>query len=131
MARRHLIEEELTHSAIGAFYEVYNHLKYGVAEHLCAKALEIELIARGHRVERELVVIVYYKGRELGTQRLDIVVDGKLIIEVKSTQNLHASAKPQLFNYLRVTRLEVGLLLHFGPEPKFYRLICPNDERSG
>jgi len=65
-----------------------------------------------------------YKGEELGTQRLDMIVDDKLVVETKSTYELHKAAVRQVYNYLRATRLEVGLLLHFGPEPKFYRLIC-------
>jgi len=67
-----------------------------------------------------------YKGEELAYQRLDMIVDDKLIIEIKSTYELHRGAKRQVFNYLRATNLEVGLLFHFGPEPKFYRSICRN-----
>jgi GxxExxY protein len=62
-----------------------------------------------------------YKGEELAYQRLDMIVDDVLIVEVKSTAELHKGAKRQVYNYLRATNLEVGLLLHFGPEPKPYR----------
>jgi GxxExxY protein len=88
--------------------------------------LELELRAYGHKVERELYVPVYYKGEMLGKQRLDMVVDGKLIVETKATLDLHESAKPQLFNYLRATKLEIGLLLHFGPIARAYRVECRN-----
>ena len=114
--------EDLTFSVIGAFYEVYNHLGHGFLEHLYLDALERELIARGHRVAREVNVQVYYKGYPLGWQRLDMIVDDKLVVEGKSTTRLPPEARPQLYNYLKASRLEVGLLLHFGPEPKFYRL---------
>jgi len=50
-------------------------------------------------------------------------VDERLVVEAKSTQELHKSAPRQVYNYLRATRLQVGLLLHFGPEPAFYRLV--------
>lgn len=50
-------------------------------------------------------------------------MDERLVIEVKSTQELHKAAPRQVYNYLRATRLQVGLLLHFGPEPAFYRLV--------
>lgn len=89
-------------------------------------ALERELRRRGHKVARELSVRVRYKGEELGAQRLDMVVDDVLVIEGKSTQALHPSATRQLYNYLRATNLELGLLLHFGPKPQFYRVICQN-----
>jgi len=120
-----LIEEELTRSVIGAFFDVYNTLGYGFLEHVYALALERELLGRGHRVGREVSVNIAYKGISLTSQRLDFVVDEKLIVEAKSTQILPAFAARQLYNYLRATNLEIGLLLHFGPEPRFHRLISP------
>ena len=66
---------------------------------------------------------MHYKDEEISRRRLDMVVDQRVIIEAKSTQELHESARRQVQNYLRATRLEVGLLLHFGPDPAFYRLI--------
>jgi GxxExxY protein len=119
-----LIEEALTRSAIGAFYEVYNTLGFGFLEHLYVTALERELLSRGHCVAREVSARVTYKGEILGLQRLDMVIDDKLIVETKSTAQLHKTAARQLYNYLRATNLEVGLLLHFGPKPHFYRMIC-------
>ena len=119
-----LIEEALSKSVIGAFFEVYNTLGYGFLEHLYVKALERELMARGHSVAREVGVRVMYKGEEIGFQRLDLVVDEKLVVETKATQDLHKSATRQLFNYLHATNLEIGLLLHFGPEARFYPVIC-------
>ena len=89
-------------------------------------AMERELLARGHRVARELGVRVMYKGDELGYQRLDLIVDDTIVVEIKSTTDLHKTAPRQLHNYLRATNLEVGLLLHFGPEARFYRIFSPN-----
>jgi GxxExxY protein len=126
MARLELFEEALTRSAIGAFYDVYNALRFGFSEHVYMKALEHELRDRGHHVAREAATCVIYKGKELCTQRLDMVVDAKLIIEAKATIELHKSAHRQLYSYLRATDLEVGLLLHFGPKANYYRLICRN-----
>ena len=126
MARGELFEEKLTHSVIGAFYEVYNNLGFGFLEHLYVMALERELIAREHRVGREVCVRVKYKGEELAVQRLDLIVDEKLVIETKASAELHKSATRQLYNYLRATNLEVGLLLHFGPRANFHRVICRN-----
>ena len=123
MVRRVLIHEALTHSIIGAFFEVYNTLGFGFLEHLYVMALERELRTRGHRIGREIWVPVRYKGEELGKQRLDMIVDEKLVVETKSTYELHRAAERQLYNYLRATKLEVGLLVHFGPQPKFYRVV--------
>jgi len=129
MRRHSLLLEELIYSIIGAFFEAYNTLGYGFLEHLYLKALERELLARGHKVAREVWVTVMYKGGELGKQRLDMVVDDCIVIEIKSTHELPRNATRQLFNYLRATNLTAGMLLHFGPEPKFFR-VSPPDSRS-
>ena len=128
MRRHRLLEEELTRSVIGAFFTVYNALGHGFLEKLYVEALERELRLRGHHVEREVPIEVFYEGKVIGVQRLDMVVDGKLVVEVKSTEFLHPMSRRQVYNYLKSTRLEIGLLLHFGPQPKFYRLINVNRE---
>ena len=124
MAEPELIHAPLTRSIIGAFFDVYNELGYGFLEHVYVVALEHELRTRGHQVARELSVAVVYKGVPLATQRLDMVVDGRVVVEVKSTPMLHATAARQLYNYLRATALDVGLILHFGPRPSVQRLEC-------
>jgi GxxExxY protein len=126
MPRGNLFEERLTQSVIGAFFDVYNTLGFGFLEHIYVMALERELLARKHRVAREVAVRVFYKDDLLGQQRLDMIVDNKLVVETKSTYDLHKHANRQLYNYLRATNLEVGLLLHFGPTPKFHRVIHRN-----
>jgi GxxExxY protein len=126
MTSQRLIEEKLTSSAIGAFFEVHNTLGFGFLEHVYVRALEIELRRLGHRVGRQVGVQIMYKGEEIAYQRLDLIVNDKLIIEAKSTYDLRKRARRQVYNYLRATNLEVGLLFHFGPEPKFYRTICRN-----
>jgi len=68
---------------------------------------------------------------EVARQRLDMIVDQQLVIEIKSTRTLHDGSVRQVENYLRATRLELGLLLHFGPQPKFYRVICSSPAARG
>jgi GxxExxY protein len=127
-----LIEEDLTYSVIGAGFEVYNTLGFGFLEHVYIMALERELRARGHRVAREYAVVVHYKGEELAMQRLDMVVDDKLIVEVKAAYDLQREAPRQLYNYLRATTFEVGLLLHFGPKGLGrFRLVSSNPTPLG
>ncbi|HWH53864.1 MAG TPA: GxxExxY protein [Gemmatimonadaceae bacterium] len=121
-----LLEQELTSSVIGVFFDVFNELGFGYREYLYSLAMERVLIANGHRVAREVGVMVYFRGEPLASQSLDMVVDGRLIVEIKSTERLHPESTRQLFGYLCSTNLEVGLLLHFGREPKFHRVICEN-----
>src|SRR5262245_54467846 len=117
-----LLEEELTRSAIGAFFAVHNGLGFGFLESVYQAAMEIELRERGHQVARQYGVTVRYRGIEIAHQRLDMVVNGRLVIEIKSTERLRPDAERQLFAYLRATRLEVGLLLHFGRAGAFKRV---------
>jgi GxxExxY protein len=119
-------EERLTHAIIGAFFRVYNTLGFGFLEHVYGAALERELVKRGLRVSREHWVRIYSDGAELCQQRLDFVVNERVVVEIKSTYELHKAAARQVRSYLRATNLEVGLLFHFGPEAKFFRLYVPN-----
>lgn len=125
-----LIEEELSHSVIGAFYKVHRTLGAGFLESVYAAALELELRNRGHDVGREVLVVVRYEGVNIAHQRLDMLVNERLIIEIKATEKLHKDASRQLFNYLRATNLELGLLLHFGPSAAFYRVVCENNSKA-
>ena len=131
MARVRLIQERLTFSVIGAFFEVYHTLGFGFLEHVYVASLTQELYGRGHEVGREVSIPVVYKGEEVARQRLDMIVDHKLVVETKATRTLHEGAVRQVANYLRATNLEVGLLLHFGPQPRFYRVICTNSDTRG
>lgn len=116
----------MTGSMIGSFYDVYRELGFGYREVIYGLALERALLAKGHRVDREVAVMVYFRGEPLARQTLDMVVDDKLVVELKSTTRLDADATRQLFGYLSATDLEVGLLLHFGKEARFYRVIYEN-----
>jgi GxxExxY protein len=119
----HLIERELTGAIIGAFYECYNLLEFGYLESVYRRAMVVELQARGHQCAREGVIEVLYKGVPVGNYRYDLLVDGRVLVEVKSGEALAATAKRQLLSYLRGTGLEVGLLLHFGLQPRILRCV--------
>jgi GxxExxY protein len=131
MAKGKIIQDEFTQSILGAFFEVYNVLGFGFLEHVYTAALERELLSRGHSVAREIAVRVTYKGDDLCSQRLDMLVDDRVILEVKSPSVLPPTAVRQLYAYLKSTNIEIGLVLHFGPEAKFYRQILTNDRKIG
>lgn len=118
-----LIEARLTHDVIQAFYTVYNHFGYGLHESIYMDALEIELTEIGHQVAREVFVPVVYKRHKLRSQRLDRVVDGRVVLEGKATEKLTSADITQVRSYLQVSPFKVGLLLHFGPIPSFKRLV--------
>lgn len=116
------VDEQLTGAVIGALFKGHRKLGFGFREHIYAAALEIELRNRGHRVAREFNAIVRYDGIEIARERLDMVVNEKLVLEIKSAERLHRDAKRQLYNYLRPTDLAIGLLLHFGRSANVYRV---------
>jgi GxxExxY protein len=116
-----LLERELTGEIIGAFFRCYNELGFGFLESVYRRALAIELRARNLRVFEEAPIEVYFRGVIAGNFRVDLLVNERVVVEVKAASTLGPTDKRQLINYLRATQLEVGLLLHFGPEPKFHR----------
>jgi GxxExxY protein len=121
-----LFEEALTHKIIGGFFKVYNTLGHGFLESVYAKALESELVGRGLYVAREVPADVYYNGEVVGVFRADMVVESRVVLELKGSRKIDHTDIAQLLNYLRATDLELGLLLHFGPRASFKRLIASN-----
>ncbi len=131
MLPKPLLEGETTRSVIAAFFEIYNTLGFGFLESNYKGSLHHELRLRGHLVEREVPVEVSYKGLRVGTYRIDMVIDRKVVVEVKSTETLSPAATRQLYNYLYASAIDVGLLLHFGPKPKFYRQVADWRNKPG
>ena len=125
-----LLHEKLTESIIGGFYKVYNTHGFGFLESPYANSMDIELTKRGHRVAREVPIVIPYDGIPVGLYKCDMIVNDSVIIEVKAGPILDPSAKRQLFNYLKAAGKSVGLLLHFGPEPKFYRQVCTPENNA-
>ena len=117
-----LLEPERTHAIIGAFYAVYSELGFGFLESIYARALQQVLAERGLRVDREHPVPIFFHGQRIGSHRVDMLVDRRIIVEIKSTELLPPIAKRQLRNYLTALHLDVGLILHFGPKPEFTTL---------
>lgn len=133
LRRPKLLEKELTHEIIGAFYEVYNALGYGFLERIYKRALEIALRRRGLIVEREFSIAVFFQGEEIGHHRLDMFVERRVVVEVKSTRKWTLGDTRQLLSGVNAANLQVGLLLHFGPKADFKRVLGrrrPNDRRS-
>jgi GxxExxY protein len=123
---RPLLEAPTTSSILDSFRDVHRELGFGYREFIYSLALQRDLAAKGHQVDREVAVMVYYRGEPLARQTLDMVVDQKVVVENKATEHLQPGAELQLFSYLCATNLEVGLLLHFGRKPRFHRVICEN-----
>jgi GxxExxY protein len=123
--------DSLSSAVIGAYFSVYNELRPGYLEAVYANALGVELRRRRISYQRECPIEVRYRGEKVGIYRADLIVDGKLLVEVKAGRALDESARWQTLNYLRGTGLHVGLLLFFGPGAVFHRVVASDSRRSG
>jgi len=121
--------KELTEKIIVAFYKVFNPLGYGFLEKVYEKALLLELAAMGLRAQSQSPIQVVYQEEIVGEYFADVLVEEKVIVEVKATRSLTAENEAQLLNYLKATDCEVGLLFNFGPKPEVRRRVFENSRK--
>lgn len=121
--------KEETDEVIGAFYKVYRSLGYGFLERVYQNALFFELLKRGFKCEAQHPIKVYYEDQLVGEYIADIIVNGHIILELKAVKELWPEHESQLLNYLKATRMEVGLLLNFGVHPQVKRKIFKNTNK--
>jgi GxxExxY protein len=124
------LHSDITSVVIQAFYDVYNELGYGFLEKVYKNALFNELTRRGVSCRMESPISVYYKGICVGDYYADIIVEDKVILELKAVKTILPEHLAQLNNYLRATDAEVGLLLNFGLEPQKKRVVFTNDRKK-
>jgi GxxExxY protein len=105
--------EELAQRAIGAAIEVHKLIKPGMPENVYKTALSHELDLRQIQHQKEVPVPIMYKGIKVGEGFIDILVDGKLIMELKSVEALHDVHRAQAIGYLQATGLQLALLINF------------------
>jgi GxxExxY protein len=115
--------ENTTRRIIGAFSEVYNHMGPGFLEKVYENAMLIELKARGLQANAQHPIKVMYKAHPVGEYLADLVVEEKVICEIKAMRSLRPEHEAQLIHYLKATGIKVGLLLNFGPKPEIMRRI--------
>ena len=125
-----MLYQDLSDKIIKCFYEVYNILGYGFLEKVYENALYNELKNFGLNSERQKKIDVFYKDNLVGEYYADIIVEDKIILELKAAEAICEEHEFQLINYLKATKIEVGLLLNFGKEPEIRRKIFTNDRKS-
>lgn len=116
--------QALTGRIIASFHAVHHTLGYGFLEPVYRKALAVELEYRGLTVAQEVPFEVLYRGVTVGNYRVDLIVESSVVVETKSGLLLDPVAPAQLLNYLKVSGLPVGLVLHFGPRPDVKRIVA-------
>ncbi|OPX40655.1 MAG: GxxExxY protein [Desulfobacteraceae bacterium 4484_190.3] len=118
--------KELTEKIIKIFYRVYNKLGYGFLEKIYENAMMIEFKRVGIPAVSQSGIRVFYEGEVIGEYYADILVDNKVIVEIKAAKRLVEENEAQLLNYLKATDIEVGLLLNFGTKPEIKRKAFDN-----
>jgi len=118
---------KLTEKVIKSFYKVYNTIGYGFLEKVYENAMIIELKKHGLSAVKQQPIKVYYDGKVVGEYFADLIVEDKVIIELKAKRMLTREHEAQLVNYLKATDIEVGLLLNFSVRPEFKRKVFSND----
>ena len=125
-----LLCKDLTDRIIGVFYKVYNEMWFGFLEKVYENSMMIELQKQGFSCQRQQRIEVFYDGKHVGEYFADIIVDNSVILELKAAEFLVSEHEAQLINYLKGTRIEVGLLLNFGKKPEFKRKVFANERKE-
>jgi|ERR1039457_2612226 GxxExxY protein len=124
------LHRELTDAIICCFYTVYNILGFGFLEKVYENALLTECRNRDITATGQSPISVYYGDISVGEYFADILVENKVIVEVKAVKHLVPEHEAQLLNYLKATSIEVGLLLNFGPHPEIKRRSFDNKRKG-
>jgi len=122
--------QEVTEKIIKLFYKVYNKLGYGFLEKVYENAMMIELKKENIPASAQAPIKVIYDDEVIGDYYADILVDNKVIVELKAVRNLSGENEAQLLNYLKATGIEVGLLLNFGVRPELKRRVFDNSRKA-
>ena len=116
-----MLYSELTERIIGCAFDVSNELGAGFLEAVYESALAIALEDRGIAVQRQAPIEVYFRGRSVGVFYADLLVAGKVIVELKAVPKAAPQHEAQIINYLAATGIEVGMLINFGNPKLQYR----------
>jgi GxxExxY protein len=105
--------DELAHQVIGAAIEVHKILGPGFLESMYEEALAVELELRCIPYERQKPLSLQFKGRPVGESRLDFLIDGELVVELKAIDAIHPIFPAKVIHYLKASKLPLGLIINF------------------
>jgi GxxExxY protein len=123
-------DKEISDKILNAFFAVYNGLGYGFLEKVYENAMVYAMRQRGLQVEQQRRISVYFDGVMVGDYFADILVENRIIVELKAAESIAESHIAQLMNYLKATPCEVGFVLNFGPQASFKRLLFSNFKKK-
>jgi len=108
-----IIYQDLSYQIMGAIFEVHKELGPGFLESVYEKALLLELTSRGMKVDVERIFDLTYKGKKVGTHRLDLIVEDKIVVELKTVERFAAHHTAQLLSSLKASGHRLGILVNF------------------
>lgn len=126
-----LLHSELTRAIIGAAFEVINELGSGFIESVCEKAMLVALADAGMSVHAQSPIRVIYRGKPVGDFYADLLVEDKVIVELKAVRDLAPEHEAQVINYLNATGITVGLLINFGNPRLEFKRFTRSIDRHG
>lgn len=128
--KTNLLYSKETDIIIHSFYKVYNTLGYGFLEKVYENSLLLELQKNNLTVKQQYPINVFYYDKVVGEYFADLLINDKIILELKTAKKISQENEFQLINYLKATGFEIGLLLNFGEKAEFVRKIFTNDNES-
>ncbi len=130
MENQNYLYSDISTVILKAYYNVYNTLGFGFLEKVYENAMMIELKKLGLSCRQQQHIDVFYDDKLVGNYYADIIVEDKIIIELKAAKSLVDEHEAQLVNYLRATNIEVGLLLNFGKVPQHKRRVLTEEYKK-
>lgn len=121
--KANIIYPDLSYKIMGAIFEVHKELGPGFLESIYEKALIEELSSRGMKVETQKFIDLIYKNKKIGTHRLDLVIEDKVVVELKVVESFSIHHKAQLTSYLKASGYKLGTLVNFSKGKVEYRRV--------
>jgi len=118
-----IVYGDLSYQIMGAIFEVHKELGPGFLEAIYEKALIEEFVKKAIKVETQRVIDVIYKGKKIGVHRLDMVVEGKVVVELKTVDRFSTYHTAQMLSYLKASGHKLGILVNFSKAKVEYRRI--------
>lgn len=118
-----IVYPDLSYKIMGAIFEVHKKLGPGFLESVYEKALIQELSSRGIKVETQKTIDLTYRDKKVGVHRLDLIVEDKVVVELKTVERFSVHHKAQLTSYLKASGYKLGILVNFSKSRVEYRRV--------
>ncbi|MBI3786944.1 MAG: GxxExxY protein [Ignavibacteriales bacterium] len=130
MSANDLLYPDITEKIIGAAFAVHNSLGKGLTEKTYENAFIVKLQSSALHIEQQKALPIVFENKQVGEQIVDLLVENKIIIEIKAVEHLQKNHETQILGYLKNTKFQVGLLINFGTRVEFKRFVHSTQNKS-